>query len=183
MNFPEKVFRAPDGTLFTGPDAEKECIDYIRMPEVKAALAVLCEGNEELINALIEHQDEILKAFETGTIRRVSKKERKMLSDALEKIESGFLKENAQAIIESFRWPTQKRLSEEEKKSSAIDNLATVFEDNDDLVEWIVEKRDELEEAFKAGRPKRQVPEKAMKALEEYRARKAAEKAAAAATE
>ena len=185
-NVLKQVFTTPCGAQF---DTKAEALDFLRKPKVMGALVALTAGNEELADFLFEQREGLAAAFETGIIRRVSKSEYNKLDKALEalaKIEDmpalKFLQENAVAVRESFRWPTVKRLSPEEKAEAAKAQIITLTEGNAELADWIVENKDGLLEAFEAGKEKRQVSDKAQTALAEYRARKAAEKAAAEAT-
>ena len=109
-----------DGMFF---DSKAEALEFIRVPKIKAALAPLTDNNAELMEWLIANQDEVTNAFNVGTIRRVSKKERAHLEAALKKLaeehagqkEYQFLIENSEAVLASFKWPTERRLSPEEK--------------------------------------------------------------------
>ena len=179
----KQVFTTPCGAQF---DTKAEALDFLRKPKVMSALVALTANNEELADFLFEQREGLAAAFETGIIRRVTKAEHNKLDKALEallKIEDNkdlkFLQENAAVVKESFRWPTVKRLSPEEKAEAAKAQIITITEGNAELADWIVENKDGLLEAFEAGKEKRQVSDKAKSALEEYRAKKAAEKAAA----
>jgi dsDNA-binding SOS-regulon protein len=179
----KQVFKTPCGAQF---DTKAEALDFLRKPKVMGALVALTAGNEELADFLFEQREGLAAAFETGIIRRVSKSEYNKLDKALEalaKIEDmpalKFLQEHAVVVRESFRWPTVKRLSPEEKAEAAKAQIITLTEGNAELADWIVENKDGLLEAFEAGKEKRQVSDKAQTALAEYRAKKAAEKAAA----
>ena len=169
-----------DGKIF---DTKAEALDYVRRPKIKAALFPLTK-DEELTEWLINNQDAVSDSFETGTIRRVSKGDKAKLEKALNAIEnvSGaeFVYENRQAVMDSFRWPTQKRLNDEEKNEAIRTALSAIPETNEQLVQWIMDNRAEVLAAYEAGIEKRPPSEKAMDALAAYRARKAAEKAAAA---
>jgi succinate dehydrogenase flavin-adding protein (antitoxin of CptAB toxin-antitoxin module) len=182
---PVQAFVAPDGKIFTGEGAREACANYIRLPLVKAAIMPLANSNEEFTQWLIDNEEEITNAFEVDTIRRVTKKEKAALSDALNKItemnnpDLTFITDNATAILESFRWPTVRRLKDEEKLIAARNNLNILTKEDQELVEWLLKHKEALMEAYEAGKIKRQMSDKARVALEEYRAKKAAEKAAA----
>lgn len=161
-----------------------EAQDYLRRPLVTAALTVLAgKGNESLVDWLIENQEVVETAFESGTVKRVTKSESAKLNKALDAIvESGdkafqFVIDNVDAVKDSFRWPSVKRMTEEEKALAAHNTLVAAS-GNEELAEWIITNKDKVIEAFKAGVTKREVSPKASEALAKYRADKAAEKAA-----
>lgn len=166
-------------------DTKAEAMDYLRKPKIMEALNKLTGQNKDLADWLYENRETVESAFETGTIRRVTKSEYKKLDKALEVLKEikdisglSFLQENATAIRESFRWPSVKRMTDEEKATAAKNTLSAATEGNDELVEWILANKDSLLEAYQAGVEKRQVNPKAQEALAAYRAKKAAEKAA-----
>lgn len=161
-----------------------EAQDYLRRPLITAALSKLTgKGNESLVDWLIENQEVVETAFESGTVKRVTKSETAKLTKALDAIvESGdkafaFVIDNVDAIKDSFRWPSVKRMTDEEK-ALAAHNTLTAAAGNEELAEWIIKNKDAVIEAFKAGITKREVSPKASEALAKYRAEKAAEKAA-----
>ena len=174
-----------DGKIFT---SKEEAQVYIRRPKILAALNAVTGGNTELNEWLVENQERVEIAFESGTIKRVTKSESKKLADALDHIASvladdkkaQFVVENIGAIKDSFRWPSVKRMSEEEKATAARNTLVAASEGNEELAQWIIENKTAILEAFQAGVEKRQVNPAAAEALAAYRAKKAAEKAAAA---
>ena len=171
-----------DGNVF---ETKAEAVAYQRRPKILNALSEVTDGNEDLSNWLVENQDTVEAAFEVGTVKRVKVAERKKLKKALDAIEEAdikgtdFVTENADQIVDSFRWPKVKRMNDEEKATQAKNTLMGATENNEELSAWIVDNQDQIKEAFAAGKPKREVSEKAKKALEDYRAKKAAEKAAA----
>jgi hypothetical protein len=177
----QQVFTTPDGSTFK---TRQEAVDHIRIPQVRSALMPITKGNEELVQWLIDNQDEVAGAFDAGAIRRVSKKDRKKLEADFEAIskselEIPFVRENMEQIIESFRWPTVKRMKDEEKDLAARNGLMVVTDNNEEVTSWIMDHKDAVLEAFEAGKIKRQMSDTAKVALEAYRAKKAAEKAAA----
>jgi dsDNA-binding SOS-regulon protein len=184
----KQVFMAEDGTTF---NSKAEAVEYMRRPQIKAALMTLTEGNEELSDWLAANHEDIEGCFSVGTVKRVTKVERNKLRKGFEKLAElhegepvfAFMLEHAEAIVEGFKWPNQRRLQGEDKAAAIAEALSQLTDGNDELVAWIVANEEQLKEAFAAGKPKREVPEKARKALEEYRAKKAAEKAAAEAAE
>lgn len=172
------AFVTEDGTVFS---TKQEALDYVRKPKIKAALMQFAT-NEELADWLNANSDEISSCFETGTIKRVSKRDRKNLEAALNAAITAdgteFLKEHKETILDSFRWPSVKRLTEEEKAAAINTNVMAVTENNAELTAWIVENKAKIMDAFDAGIVKQEIPESAKNGLAEYRARKAAEKAA-----
>lgn len=176
-----KVVVTPDGQQF---DTVKEAQDHMRLPKIKAALMTLTSGNKELTDWLVAQQETVEMAFEVGTIRRVTKVERNKLKKALDAIKEvtdskfKFVQENADALLESFRWPSVTRMKDEEKAEAARKSLVAAAEGNEKLAAWIIENKDGIVAAFNAGVEKREVSPKATAALEVYRAKKAAEKAA-----
>ena len=178
-----QVFTTPDGKQF---ESRVEAVNYLRRPKIEAALKVVTENNVDLTKWLIENQETVEVAFEVGTIRRVTKVESKQLAKALAALKEvqgnpklAFLQENADAIQDSFRWPSVKRMTEEEKSTAARNSLVAATDGNEELATWIIAKRDAVLEAYEAGKEKREINPKAQEALAAYRAKKAAEKAAA----
>jgi hypothetical protein len=185
-NIVQAWFGTPDGKYFA---TREEAVNHVRIPQIKAALAGVCNGNTGLMDRLMEVRDALADAFEVGGIRRVTRKEKKDLADALDAVIASeaiadeknpalaFLIENAGAIKDSFRWPAAKRMSEEEKTVAQKNSILAVVEGDEALRDWIYTNREALLNAFEAGKVKRQVSDKAKEALEAYRAKRAAEKA------
>jgi hypothetical protein len=178
----KQVFTTPDGKQF---DTKKEALDYLRLPKVREALMKVTGKNEQLVEWLIAHQETVEVAFEVGTIRRVTKSEGNKLKKAVEALKEvgpqhpklAFLVEHADAIVDSFRWPSVKRMTDEEKATAARNTLVAASEGNEDLATWVIDHKDAILEAFEAGVEKRTVNPKAQEALAAYRAKKAQEKA------
>ena len=176
----KQVFVAPDGTMF---DTKKEAQDHLRLPKITEALLKATSNNKELTDWLIKNQDSVEAAFDTGTIRRVTKSEQKKLDKALEALKEvgdhrvAFLVENADAISDSFRWPSVKRMDDAEKTTAAKNSLVALAE-REDVAEWILANKEAILAAYEAGVEKRAVSPKATEALAAYRAKMAAEKAA-----
>jgi hypothetical protein len=167
-------------------DTKADALAYMRRPAIEGALKKVADGNMDLVKWLIENQEAIEVAFEVGTIQRVTNSERKKLEKALEALKEiqgnpkiAFLQENAGAIKDSFRWPSVKRMSEEEKTVAARNSLMAATDNNEKLVGWILANREAIMEGYEAGKEKREVNPKATEALAAYRAKKAAEKEAA----
>ena len=168
-------------------DSKAEALDYLRRPKIKAALMVVTKGNEELSEFLVENQDLVNNAFDTGTIRRVTKAEKKKLDKAVDSLveaaekdsslakDCAFLVENAEAVKESYRWPKVKRMTPEEKALAATNTLTAATNDPK-LAAWIIENEEIILESYKAGKTKRPVSPQAEAGLEAYRAGKAEEK-------
>ena len=179
-----KVIVTPDGKTF---DTMAEAQSYMRRPKIKEALVKATGGNAELADWLLDHQEQVEVAFETGTIKRVTKSESKKLADALAYIaetlagdkKAAFVVDNVDAVKDSFRWPSVKRMDEAEKANAARNSLVAASEGNEELATWIIENKTAVLEAFEAGVEKKQVNPKAQEALALYREKKAAEKAAA----
>jgi NH3-dependent NAD+ synthetase len=178
----KQVFKTPDGTEFDNKD---EALAYIRRPKIKNALMGISGATESIATWLIENQETVEVAFEVGTIRRVTKSERKKLEKSLEALKEvagnpklAFLQENAGAVLESFRWPSVKRMDKEAKRVAARNGLMAATENNEALVEWILNNETDVLNAYDAGVEKREINPAAKAALEEYRARKAAERQA-----
>jgi len=178
-------FQTPDGQVF---DTKAEAFNHVRRPKILAALHKLTDNNQELSTWLIDNQEHVEVAFELGTIRRVTKSERKKLEKSIEELKTlsgnpklAFLVENADVIAEVFRWPTVKRMTDEEKAFAAKNTLMGASGNNEELASWIIANKDGVLAAYEAGVEKREVNPKATEALAAYRAKKAAEKAEGAA--
>jgi hypothetical protein len=169
-----------DGKIFS---SKKEADDYLMRPRIVEAMNAVTENNDELTQWLVDNQEDVEASFYHGTIRRVKNSERKKLEAALEYLSQmdepklKFLIDNTEAISESFRWPKVRRMTDEEKAIASKNSLLAMTED-EELADWIVEHKERILEAYAEGKPKREVSEKAQNALAEWRAKKAAEKAA-----
>jgi hypothetical protein len=178
----KSVVITPDGKQFA---TKKEALEYLRRPKIVAALKPIVDGNEKLSDWLVENQDQVEAAFEAGVIRRVTKVERNKLSKALDAVKElanpklAFITEHSAEILESFRWPSVTRMSDEEKAQAAKNSLVAATDGNEELANWIIAKKDAILEAYNAGKEKREINSKATEALAAWRAKKAAEKAAA----
>ena len=181
----KQVFATPDGKIF---ETKAEAENHLRMPKIREALVKATGGPDELADWLIAHRESVEMAFETGTIRRVTKVEHNKLAKALEALKEiegntkiAFLQEHTGAILDSFRWPSVKRMDDAEKATAAKNTLVAASEGNEELADWILANKDAVLASYEAGKVKREVNPKATEALAAYRAKKAAEKAAAAA--
>ena len=171
----------PDGEKFA---TKAEAMDHLRRPQIRTALATVTGGNAELSEWLLDHQDSVESAFEIGTVKRVSKSEKKQLQKALDELQEidnprlKFLQDNSEAIFESFRWPKVQRMDEDQKATAIRNSLAALEDADEELAEWVLANKDAILEAYTAGKPKRKVSPKAAEALAAYRARQAELKAA-----
>jgi len=169
-----------DGKAF---ETRKEAMDYLRLPKITEALLKVTSGNKDLTEWLVAHQEAVETAFDTGTIRRVTKSEQKKLDKALDALKEvgdsrlAFLVENAEAISDSFRWPSVKRMDDAEKATAARNSLVAIAE-REDVADWILANKEAVLAAYEAGVEKRAVSPKATEALAAYRAKMAADKAA-----
>jgi hypothetical protein len=176
------VFKTPDGRVF---DTKAEAQTHIRRPKILAAMLAVVDNDNDIANFLIDQREGVETAFDAGTIKRVSKSDSSKLQKALEHAASlndsklGFITENAEAILASFRWPSVKRMDDAEKETAAVTSLGVLCEGNTELATYIYSKREGITEAYSAGVEKRQVNPAAKAALEAYHAKRRAEKEAA----
>lgn len=153
-----------------------EARDAMRTPLVKGALLRAVNGDAKFADFLFDSQDEITKAFEAGVIARVTKSEKKKLKAALVELKTllnnkvRFLQDNADAILESFRWPSVKRMTEDEKSAATMAALVELADEN--AAKWIVANKAVIDAAYNAGIEKRAAPPAG--GLAEYQAAKAA---------
>src|SRR5210317_1615112 len=176
-----QVYTTPDGATFA---TKAEAQDYLRRPKIQEAFKKLTGNNKELTEWLLDNKDVVDNAFEVGTIRRVTKGDKKKRLTALETVKElydsnnveyhklKFLAENVDNIHEGFRYPTQKRMTDEEKEVAAKATLMAETE-NEELSNWIINNKDDILEAYDAGKEKRQVNPKAAQGLANYRVRNA----------
>jgi len=167
-------------------DTKAEAMDYIRRPKISEALSALTgPGNDELVAWLLDNQDSVEDAFESGTVKRVTKAEMAKLVKALDAIvDSGdkafaFVIENVEAVKDSFRWPSVKRMTDEEKILTARNTLIAAS-GNEELADWVITNKTAVIGAYQAGVVKREVSKNASDALAAYQAKKKAEKEEAA---
>jgi len=169
----QKGVMTPDGKWFS---SVTEARDYLRKPLVEAALKKVSGGDPNLASFLYENEDEIMKSFEVGTVARVTKAEKKKLEKALEHLMTTtdnklrFLQDNSACILDSFRWPSVKRMKDEEKAAATLEALTKLADEK--AAQWIIANRVAIEDAYQAGIEKRVAP--AGGGLAEYQAAKAA---------
>jgi hypothetical protein len=177
-------FITEDGSVFA---TAAEAHAHIRAPLVAAAMLAVAGGDQSLATFLIENKEELVDAFEVGTVARVTKQEKKKLAKALEELATidnpklAFLKDNASAIESSFRWPAVKRMSPEEKDQATFETLTAMADEN--AAKWIIANKDAILASYQAGIEKRAPNPKAMEALAASREKRMAETAARKAAE
>ena len=175
-----------DGQVFA---TKAEAQDFLRRPLITAALNALTGNQTDLVTFLIDNQDDIEAAFEIGTIQRVTKSERNKLTKALEAAAElnnpklAFLVDNAQALVDSFRWPKTARMDDAAKAAAILEALTGLASGNEAVANYIVQNKDGIFASYQAGVQKRAVSPNATNGLAAYRARKAAEKAAGESSE
>jgi hypothetical protein len=177
-------------------DTAAEAREFMRQPQVKAAVSVLVGGDANFMQFLLTNQDEIEKAFESGVIARVTKAERTKLNKAFDYIaealkgdgKAKFVVDNIEAAKESFRWPAVKRLSDDEKAAATLAALTKLADEK--VAGWLLTNKVALLGAYGAGVEKRAAPagnglaeylaakKAGPEALAEYQAKQAAAKAA-----
>jgi hypothetical protein len=191
MNQIKQVFTTPDGSVF---DTKEDALNHIRLPKIREALGVLTDGNEDLVSFLVENQEGVLSALDSGTIRRVTKQEKKKLLNVFNLIEEERIKGTEylfeemildgrsyvlrDILIDSWKWPKVSRMDDEEKRERMAESLSKLGDLTPEVIDWIIQKKEDISEAYDAGKEKREVSPKALAGLEEYRRRKAEEKAA-----
>lgn len=193
-------FQTPDGQLFA---TRAEAMDHMRRPEKIKAFNAINGNNADLTEWMLANEDAIQGVYESTKIQRVTKAEKAQLVKALDAVTKAhatvtpgaaegdapvvtnvekafaFIIENAAAIADSFRWPSVKRVSEEEQAASIRQGFLNMAgEDNAELVDWLISSKEAVLAAYDAGIVKKEVNPKAAEALAKYRADKAAEKAA-----
>lgn len=178
------VFRIEGVNQDFSTKAEVE--DYLRRPKVLAALMAVTANNSEMSEWLLANQEVVEDSFDTGTVKRVTKQEKKKLgkdADTLKELVAGgfkdlpFISENIDAIVESFKWPAVKRLSDEDKAAAVMEALSAAG--SKEVAEWIIANKDPILAAFEAGKKKRVANAAGQDALLVFRASKALEKKAA----
>ncbi len=178
MTMLKQIFQTPDGSTF---DSKADAERHMRRPAIMAALLGVAGGQEKLAETLYNQEEAIRDALDTGSIKRVTKSERNRLAKAIEACKgvkgAEFLAEHAQIVVDSFRWPTQQRLSAEDKQAAQLKGMTEVFEGREDVAAWAVAESEKILAAYKAGQPERVVPQSASEGLQMYKDWKSAEKA------
>jgi len=164
-----------------------EAAELTRIPLIKKALFELSGAKDELAGWLYTNKDKLDAAFGSGTVRRVTKAERKALEKALDHvaevlandIKADFVVSNKEAIFETFKWPNQKRVAPEEKAAAVLEALLDVTDGNEKLSTWLVANEEGLAIAYTAGVVKRPVSQEMLDRLAAGRAKVAATREAA----
>jgi len=181
----KQVFQVGDQSFET----KAEAMAFMRRPKITEALKTFIADNDKLVSWLVDNQETVETAFEAGVIQRVTKSDIKKLEAALAAVtkagakDTQFIIDNSEAIATSFRWPSVKRMTDEEKSAAALEILTTAADGNEKLAGFIIENKEPILAAYKAGVVKREVSPNAVNALEAYRAKQKAEKEAKAAAE
>ena len=173
MNAPQfkQVFEVNGKTFET----KAEALDFIRRPKIEEALNKLTENNKELTNWLLDNQEVVEKATAAGVISRVTKSERNQLRKALDAVIAvddkhfEFLQKHADAIVDSFAWPSVKRMDDAEKAVLARNTITAASEGNEELANWVVSNKDAVLECYQAGIEKRPVNPAAKEGLAAWR--------------
>ena len=191
VNTEDKLFRnviiCADGTEFS---TRAEAVEYLRKPQILDALNVLTDNNPNLSEWFYDNRDDVAGAFESGSVRRVTKSEHKQLAEGLEAVIAhvatvpdtsktggmGFVAEHAAVISACFKWPTVKKLTDTEKAASSRKAMLALT-DNVEVVDWALANTQGLLAAFEAGKIKRVVSDAAAAGLTNYRMSMVAAKA------
>lgn len=169
-----------NGQLF---DTKAEALDFARKPKIIAALDAVTGGNTELNEYIYKNQELLESIFDCGTVQRFTKSERNQMTKALEAIKNAdnkafaFVADNADAILDSFKWPTVKRLKDDEKLQLITTSLMLATENDKALVDWIILSEAKVFACFDAGKVKREVAASATDGLIIYREKIARRKA------
>ena len=170
-------------------DTKAEAMEYLQRPKQTEAFKAFVGENPDLITWLLDNRSEVESAFESAKIKRVTKSEKNALKKALDAIKAAedkafaFVVEHSEAILNSFRWPSVKRGSEEEQAAMILRAVTEATGDNAELATWIVANKDAILEAYEAGAIKREVSPQAAAGLAKWRAEQEAKKAAEKAAE
>lgn len=180
----KQVVVGADGTQYS---SMAEALDSVRKPAVLKAMNAVTQSNADLTDWLIKNEETVQNAFEFS-IKRVTKVEHNKLVKVKEELLTlkdshprlSFLIDNVDAMVDSFRWPTMKRMTDAEKATASRNTLVAASEGNEELAGWVVTNSAAVLEAYEAGKVKREVSPKATEALALYQAKKAADALAAA---
>jgi hypothetical protein len=172
-----------DGKFFA---TKQEAQDFIRLPKIKEAFKAIKGANEELVNWLVEKEDEILAALDAGKSRRVLKTERNKLQKAMDHVvetmkedkKAAFVIEQANQLVECFKWPAVKRLKDDEALAAAQAALTALADGNADVAKWVMTNGEAIKTGYEAGIEKREVTQDTLNRLAEARAKLQAAKKA-----
>jgi hypothetical protein len=173
----KSVIVTPDGQQF---ETKAEAMNHLRRPKILEAMMTVTDKQKELSDWLTDNQEAVVSAFDSGTIRRITKAEQKKIDKALDAMaESGdkvydiFVKNRDEFVV---KYRPQPRMKDDEKKLAAKNTLMAASDNNEDLSNWVMEHETEILEAYDAGKEKRAVSPKATAGLDAYRAGKKEEK-------
>lgn len=170
-------------------DTKAQAMEFLQRPKQTEAFQSFVGDNAPLIEWLLDNRTEIEGAFESAKIKRVTKSEKNALKKALDAVKAAedknfvFLVENSEAVLNSFRWPSVKRGSEEEQAATIKKAIMALTGDNAELSDWIIANKTQILEAYEAGAVKREVSPQAAAGLAKWRAEQEAKKAAEKAAE
>ena len=175
----ETVFRTPDGQTFA---TKAEAADHMRRPKIMEALKSVTENNTELATWLVDNQETVVSAFESGTIKRITKAEQKKIDAAFDAMaESGdkaydILVKNRDKFI--IKYKPQPRMKDEEKALAARNTILAASDGQEELADWVITNEAAVLEAYEAGKIKRPVSPKTKLSLEAYQHGQTVKKAA-----
>lgn len=178
------LVQTPDGKIF---ESRAEAVEHMRRPHKTVAINKMNSNNVDLTNWILDNEDTIKDIYDANRIRRVTKSERKQLEKALAAVQASgekafaFITANAAALAESFRWPAVKRASEEEAAAKIREQFIELCggPENVSLAEWLIANKEQLLNAFEAGKEKKEINQKARDGLAAYRAEQQRKKAEA----
>ena len=167
--------------------------DYQRKPKVMAALKKLIDDtpSEEWC---YENRTTIIESFKVNNSRHFLKTEKAHLEKALKAVvafgdvefedatmtgmqkDMAFLLEHWEQSLNTFKWPTVKKLPEEDQIVAVHAALNAIEGSSEELSTWIYENIEDLTVALDTAKVKREVSSKATDGLNKYRLLKAQEK-------
>jgi len=168
----KQKFVTPDGAQF---ETRKEAQDHLRRPKIKEAMTIVTDGNSELADWIIDNAKDLDDAFNVATIKRVTKSDRTQYEKALNHAESledpklQFLVDNKSLLLEGFCWPSVKRLEDADKDAAVKAELMALTEENEEVSDFLIEKRETIFLALDAGKVKKEVNPKAAEGLARWR--------------
>jgi len=179
-----------DGKVFLTLNAVD---DYKRGPKVKAALGKLIE-DEASLEWVYDNREDIVGSFKVGGSRHFLKTEKAQLRKALDATkllgtmetedttignlqkDMAFLLENLEQSYATFKWPTQKKIKDDERTILVKETLMSLEAASEEMIDWIISNIEALKVAYDTAKVKREVSQKATDGLNAYRLKKAIEK-------
>jgi len=167
--------------------------DYKRGPKVKAALGKLIE-DEASLEWVYDNREDIVGSFKVGGSRHFLKTEKAQLRKALDATkllgtmetedttignlqkDMAFLLENLEQSYATFKWPTQKKIKDDERAILVKETLMSLEAASEEMIDWIISNIEALKIAYDTAKVKREVSQKATDGLNNYRLKKAREK-------